>query len=336
MAIGIGLLIGAILMLIFGYDPLAGYSSLFRGAFGGLLEIASTLSLATPLMLTGLTFAIALRAGLFNIGAEGQVYLGTVAAVSASLFALPPGIHILVSMIFAMIVGAVWSLPAAILKVTRGVHEVVSTIMLNWTAFWLTLYLVSGPLVDPQRSEKTISVAETSRFSVLVQGTELTGAIFVSAILAILTYAFLWHTSIGYRFRAVGQNPDAARYAGMNQFQVTILAFVLGGLAAGLAGATQVIGRPPTWALYGTLANIVNLGFNGIAVAMIGRGHPIGTVLGAIFFGGLYTGARDMQILAKVPIEMVQAVQGIIIIAVAVPELIDVLKRLVKGRRTAR
>lgn len=335
LAIFAGLAISSVLMLIGRYNPLIAYVSLFRGAFGGVSEWASTLSYATPLMLTGVTFLVGLRAGLFNIGAEGQVYLGTLGAVSASLFTLPAGLHLLVALVFAMAVGAVWGLPAAILKATRGVHEVVSTIMLNWTAFWLTLYLVTGPLVDPQRSEKTISVAGTSRFPILVPGSELTAAIFLSVVFAVFVYFFLWHTSLGYEFRAVGFNPDAARYGGMSQLRVTILAFVLGGMAAGLAGATQVVGRPPTWALYGTLANVLQLGFNGLAVAMIGRSHPLGAIFAAIFFGGLYTGAREMQLIAGVPIEMVQAVQGIVIIAVAIPGLLEMTRQVQRKRRSA-
>ncbi len=354
LAIVVGLLVGAVIMLFWNYDPLKAYIALFRGAFGGIDEWASTLSMATPLVLTGLTFLIGVKAGLFNIGAEGQVYLGTAGAVAASLFSLPSGVHLLVALLFSMIVGALWSVPPAILKATRGVHEVISTIMMNWIAVWLTRYLVNFPLVDPQRAEKTITVAPTSRFPVLVPGTELTLAIALSVVAAVVVYYFLWHTSLGYQFRAVGLNPEASRYAGMSQLRIIILALVMGGMTAGLAGATQVVGRPPTWALYGTLANIINLGFNGLAVAMIGRTHPIGSIFAAIFFGGLYTGARQMQIPpppstlpyaeqlaevasggrgAGVSIELIGAVQGVIVLAVAVPGALDLIRKYLRRRR---
>jgi len=354
LAIAIGLVGGAVIMLIWKYDPLQAYIALFKGAFGGVDEFASTLSMATPLILTALTFLIGVKAGLFIIGAEGQVYLGTVGAVAASLFILPPGVHLLVALLFSMIVGALWSLPVAILKVTRGVHEVISCIMMNWIAVWLTRYMVNYPLVDPARSEKTITVAPTSRFPILIPRTELTLAIAVSIVAAIVIYYFLWHTSLGYQFRAVGLNPEASRYAGINQLRIIILSLVMGGMTAGLAGATQVVGRPPTWALYGTLANIMNLGFNGLAVAMIGRTHPIGSIFAAIFFGGLYTGARQMQVPgpspslpyieqlgevvrgtagAGVTIELIGAVQGVIVLAVAVPGALDLLRKYLRRRR---
>lgn len=354
LAIAVGLVVGAVIMLIWNYDPIHAYLALFKGAFGSLDEWASTLSMATPLVLTALTFLIGVKAGLFNIGAEGQVYLGAVGAVAASLFVLPPGVHLLVALLFSMVFGALWALPAAILKVTRGVHEVISTIMLNWIATWLTRYMVNFPLVDAQRAEKTISVAPTSRFPVLRPGTELTLAIAVSIVAAVVVYYFLWHTSLGYQFRAVGLNPEASRYAGMSQLKIMMLALVMGGLTAGLAGASQVVGRPPTWALYGTLANIVNLGFNGLAVAMIGRSHPVGSIFAAIFFGGLYTGARQMQLPpppaalpyaeqlggvvsgiygAGVPIELIAAVQGVIVLAVAVPGALDVIRKFLRRRR---
>ncbi|NIN68421.1 MAG: ABC transporter permease, partial [Anaerolineae bacterium] len=354
LAIAVGLIVGAAIMLIWNYDPIHAYLALLRGAFGDIEKWASTLSMATPLVLTALTFLVGVKAGLFNIGAEGQVYLGAVGAVAASLFVLPPGVHLLVALLFAMVFGALWSLPAAILKVTRGVHEVISTIMLNWIATWLTRYMVNFPLVDPQRAEKTISVAPTSRFPVLVSGTELTLAIAVSIVAAVVVYYFLWHTTLGYQFRAVGLNPEASRYAGMSRLKIMALSLVMGGLTAGLAGASQVVGRPPTWALYGTLANIVNLGFNGLAVAMIGRSHPIGSVFAAVFFGGLYTGARQMQVPrppatlpyaeqlggvasgiygAGVPIELIAGVQGVIVLAVAVPGALDVIRKFLRRRR---
>ncbi|MFQ5793899.1 MAG: ABC transporter permease [Candidatus Bipolaricaulia bacterium] len=329
----LGLIIGAILMAIWGFNPFEAYLALFQGAFGDRYAITTTLADATPLILTGLTFAIGVRAGLFNIGAQGQMLVGAAAAVSASLFTLPPGIHILVALAFGMIAGAVWSLPASILKITRGVHEVISTIMLNWVAWFFALYAISNLLVDPSRAEKSISIVPSSRFPLLMQGSDLSAAIFASVVFAIIIYFILWHLPRGYEIRGVGLNPDASRYAGVSQWTTTNLAFVLGGFAAGLAGATQVLGRPPTFALFGDLSNLANLGFDGIAVALIGRNHPIGILFSAVFFGALTTGARLMQIQAGVPLEMVRAVQGAIIIAVAIPELLGLFNRLRRRSR---
>ena len=333
-AIFIGIGIGAILMYAWeDCNPWTAYAALFRGAFFDVDGLANTLSLAVPLMLTGITFAIGVRAGLFNIGAEGQVYIGAVAAVAASLFVLPRGIHLLVAIIFCMGAGALWSLLPAVLKVTRGVHEVVSTIMLNWIAKYLCFYLVAGPLVNPSRPQRTISIAQSSRFSTLFGRADFTTAIFAGVIFAMIIYVLLWHTTIGYELRAVGLNPEASRYGGISPWRSTITAFVLGGFAAGFAGGIRVISLFPSYALDGGLTSVFNLGFDGIAVALIGRNHPIGAIFAAIFFAGLITGAGAMQMEAGISVEMIRAVEGIIVIAIAIPEVLDTITSRLKIRR---
>ncbi len=326
-----GLALGAILMRLWGYDPLAAYAALFQGAFGAWYHAADTLAAATPLLLTGLTFAIGIRAGLFNIGSQGQVFVGAVAAVAASLFWLPPGTHLVVSILFGMVAGALWSVPTAFLKATRGVHEVISTIMLNWIGRYFCLYLAATWLADPNRAEKTISVAQGARLPSLAPGTDLTYAIYISIFFAVVVYWMLWHTAIGYEIRSVGLNSEASRYGGMKPARTMGVAFVLGGLASGLAGALQVL-SPPTYALQGSLSNVENLGFEGIAVALIGRNHPLGVIMAAVFIGALGTGAREMQISARVDLEMVKVVQGAIILALAVPELSNLFSLLRRSR----
>jgi len=340
----LGFGVGAILMLLWGFNPIKAYTALLSGAFGSpqswarkdFYDLAQMLSAATPLVLTGLTFAIGIRAGLFNIGSQGQLILGGVAAVVASLFKLPAGLHLLVAIALAMAIGALWSLPAAILKLTRGVHEVITTIMLNWTAWWLGLYLTASKLiVDPNRAEKTISVAPGSRFPLVTlfgSGHDLTYALLASIFFAFITYWVLWHMPAGYELRSAGLNPEASRYGGISQWRSIGLAFILGGLASGLAGATQVLGRPPTYAIYTDLSTFAGLGFDGITVGLIGKSHPLGVIFGAIFFGALSTGARLMQIQAGVPLEMVRVVQGVIIVTVAIPGLWKVF-RIFRQRR---
>ena len=320
----VGLLAGAILMYIWGFDPVKAYSALFNGAYGGSYEWASTLAWATPLILTALTFSICLRAGMFNIGAEGQMYMGAIAAVSVAYFTLPTGLHQLLGLLFAAAAGAAWSLIPAALKLMRGVSEVISTIMFNWIAKWMGLFLVIRILVDPLRSEKTVSLPLSARFSVLVPGTSLSYAIFVSIAFALVIYFLLWHTTTGYELRAAGLNPTAARYGGIRNKRTMFLSFILGGVAAGLAGATIVMGLPPTYAVFGGMPQLMNLGFNGMAVAMVGRNHPIGIIIAAVFFGGLNAGASWMQIKAGVPLEMVNVVMGAIVIAMSIPELIRI------------
>ncbi|RLG59540.1 ABC transporter permease [Candidatus Geothermarchaeota archaeon] len=323
-----GLLVGALFITVCGYDPIEAYIAMFQGAFGGVHQLAETLAAATPILLTGLTFAICVKVGLFNIGAEGQAYIGAVAAVLIGAQSFPYGVHLLAAVFVAMLAGALWSIPPALLKISRGVHEVVSTIMLNWIAFYLVYYLARGPLVDASRPEKTVSVSPTSRFPILIEGTTLTAVLFIGVLFAVALYIVLWHTPLGYEMRSLGLNPNASKFAGVSYNKAVLSAFVLGGFTAGLAGAVQILGRPPTYALYGDLSNIVNIGFDGLAVAMIGRNHPLGMILSSIFFGGLYTGARWMQILAGVPLELVRIIEGIIVIATAIPEIIYMIKRL--------
>ena len=283
---------------------------------------------STPLILTALTFSICLRAGMFNIGAEGQLYMGALAAICIAYFTLPYGLHHIVGLLFAAIVGAAWSLIPAALKIMRGVSEVISTIMFNWIARWMALYLAIYVLVDPIRAEKTVSIPLSARFPLLVARTDLSYAIFVSIGFALVVYFLLWHTTTGYELRAAGLNPAAARYGGIRNKRTMFLSFILGGIAAGLAGATIVMGLPPTYAVYGGggLPQLVNMGFDGMAVAMVGRNHPIGIIMAAIFFGGLNAGGRVMQFYGSnpVPLEMVRVVMGAIVIVMSIPELIRV------------
>ncbi len=327
----IGLVVGAILMIPFGYSPFKAYFYLFKGAFGTVPDILETLAFATPLMLTAITFAIGVKTGLFNIGAEGQMYIGAIGAVAvAGLLHLPPGIHVAAATLAAMLMGALWALPAALLKVWRGVHEVISTIMFNWIAFHFSMFLIVNYLGEPGRAERSVPALPTARYPVLMEGSSITAAIFVAVAFCILIYFYLWGTRAGYELRLAGENPDAARYAGVDARRVVIMSFLIGGLAAGLAGASQIIGRPPAWSLYGTLGNVAGLGFDGIGVALIGRNHPIGGILAAILYGALQHGGRFMEYHAGVNSELVRAINGLIVVALAMPEVLTILRRKFK------
>ncbi len=326
----IGFAVGALIIVIYGYNPIAAYRALFAGAFGDVYGFSESLANATPLILTALTFAIGFRGGMFNIGAEGQVYLGALAAVAITLLHLPPRISFVLGIIAAALAGIIWSLPVAILKGTRGVHEVISTIMLNWISHFLSFYMIAGVLVDPLRAEKTISIAEGARFAVLVQGSSLSYGIFVALLVVIVVYLLLWRTVIGFNIRAMGHSQQAAAYAGIDKWRIILTIFITGGITAGLGGAVHVMGRPPTYAVFGGMPSIRGLGFEGLAVAMIGRNHPIGIIFAAIFFGGLLAGGRMMQLFAQVPLEMVRVVEGIIVLFLAIPELIRLFSALGK------
>ncbi len=325
----IGFVGGAILMIIFGYDPIAAYMKLFKGSVLSIDGILESLANAVPLMLTGLTFAIGVRSGYFNVGAEGQAYMGAIGAVIiAGSISLPYGVHLAAATLFSMIVGALWSLPVSALKAWRGVHEVVSTIMLNWIALFLVRYLIEYYYYEPGRAERALPALPTARYSVI--GASLSTIIFVTIGFTILIYFILWRTTLGYELRLTGSNPEAARYVGVNYVKVIFLNFFIGGLAAGLAGASQVIGRPPAWTIYKTLGNVINLGFNGIGVALIGRNHPLGIIFSSIFLGILLYGSRFMQYLGIDP-DLTVAINGIIVLFLSLPELYSMVKRYIVG-----
>jgi len=312
--------------LAFGYDPIRAYTALLIGAFGSTAGILESLAFATPLMVTAVTFAVGVRAALFNIGAEGQMYLGAMGAtIVGGAILLPAGLHLITATIFAMCLGALWALPAAILKIWRGVHEVVSTIMLNWMAFWFVTYLVRTYFGEPGRAERAIPALPTARYPII--GETLTAMILVVVAFCIAVTILLWRTGIGFELRLVGDNPQAAKYAGGSSRRAILVSFLVGGLAAGLAGASQILGRPPSWTLYATMGNVLNLGFEGIGVALIGRNHPVGGVFAAIFYGGLSHGGRFMEYHVGVASELVDAINGIIVIALAMPEIVAIIRR---------
>lgn len=336
-ALFIGLLVGAGLMLLFGYNPIMGYISMLKGfgifireGFFDKTEALEALAYAVPLMLTAITFAVGMRAGLFNIGAEGQVYMGAAAAAwIGGHFILPAGLHLFAATAFAMLVGALWALLPAILKIGAGVHEVISTIMLNWVAFFHVPYLVIYRLSTGFPADRAATILPTARYPIL--GAGLTAVIFVALAACVLVYILLWRTRVGYELRLVGDNPDAARYAGISIRRAILYSFIIGGMAAGLAGASQVIGRPLLgWAFPATLGTVTMLGFWGIGIAVVGRNHPIGGIFAALLFAGMLNGAKFMEYDWGISSELVVAIQGVIIVALAVPALLAISVRGVR------
>lgn len=327
-AAGVGFLASGILLAVLGYDPVRTFYSLFQGSFGSLNNLSFTLAYSAPVTLTALTFAVGVRGGLFNIGAEGQLYVGAAAAVAVGLLRLPAGIGLLAVLFVAAAAGAGWALPAFLLKSYRGLNEVISTIMMNNIALFFMQFVVLNYLLDPTRSDKSASIPPDSRFPVIVPP-NLTWAIVFGVLVCLAVYYYLWQTPGGYELRAVGLNPDAARFSGINPRRSMFYAFVIGGITAGLAGAVQVAGTFTPFAIYTGLSNLINFGFNGIGVALIGRNHPIAVILAGIFFGGLQAGATAVQA-TGVSFEIVEVIEGIIIFAIAAPQLYRMFRRLYK------
>ncbi|WP_067838440.1 ABC transporter permease [Amphibacillus sediminis] len=330
-----GLIVGAIIMLSFGYNPIEGYVALWNGAFGNMYFLGETIRQSTPLILTGLSIAFAFRSGLFNIGAEGQVFIGWVAAVWVGInFDLPLVIHVPLAILIASLAGGFWGFIPGLLKATRGVHEVIVTIMMNYIALHVTNYMIRNVLSENGDTSERIKETASLRSDGL---TELFGysqvhwGFIIALILALFMWFLLEKTTIGYELRAVGYNKHAAHYSGMSVKRNIMMAMIIAGAFAGVAGAMEGLG---TFGYMYTHASYTNLGFDGIAVALLGANTAIGSVLAAILFGALKVGALRMPPLAGVPTELVDIVIAVIIFFVASSYIIRwVLLRFKKGER---
>jgi len=320
-AIFLGFVVGAIVLLIAGYNPINAYGTLLFGIFGKPKYIAWTLIKATPLILTGLSVSFAFRTGLFNIGAEGQFMIGALAAALVGyVVQLPWIIHIPLVILSAAIAAGLWGGFAGYLKAKFGVNEVITTIMLNWVAFYLTNYMVDLEFFKREGTEASKDIHESAKitFSWLndflnsVMKTNY-GFLIALIIVAAVSY-YLFKTVQGYELRAVGFNKDAAKFGGINVDRAMVKSMSIAGAIAGVAGALQVSGFSYH---VSKLSVSEGYGFNGIAVALIGNNTPIGSVFGALLFGGLQYGGTKMQTL-RIPPEVVSVVIGAIIFFIAI------------------
>lgn len=314
-AVILGLLTGAIFMLIIGSDPLHAYTVLWSSSFGSWQDFAETLVNTTPLIFTGLAVAFAFRTGLFNIGGDGQflfAYMAT--AWIGYAIQLPAIIHIPLCLLVGIVAGGLWAGVAGYLKATLGIHEVITTIMMNYISLYLVGYIVGGPLKKPGQLPATYKIHDSAKFFKLLPPSRLNAGFIVAILAALFVYYILWKTTIGYEIRSVGLNPEAAKYGGISVAKNMILAMFISGAMAGLAGASQVMGLE--YRAYQPFG-FIGYGFTGIAVALLGKNHPLGVILGAFLFGILSRGAMQMQSLAGVPKEVIEIIQAIIIIFVA-------------------
>lgn len=317
-SIVLGMLVGAIAMLFSGYDPILAYSALFSSAFGSPYDMGETLRTITPLIFAGLAVALAFRTGMFNIGVEGQLIVGSLAATIVGLnFDLPPVLHAFVALVVGALAGALWAFIPGFLKATRGVHEVIVCIMMNWIALYLSNYMVRTVLSDNRDATEKISPSASIRLDFL-SGMFEDSRVHLGLILAILTaifvYVLLFKTKLGYELRAVGFNPHASEYAGMSVKRNIILSMMISGGIAGLAGAAELLG---THEYLSINASLPGTGFDGIAVALLGANTPFGVVLSSVLFGVLSYGGGNMQYEAGVPFEVIRIVFAAIILFVA-------------------
>ena len=316
-----------------GFGEVGGaYSGLYSGAIGNpfvsITPISETLLRATPLIFAGLAVALGFRAGLFNIGAEGQIYIGALFAtgVGISFAGLPFFIHLPLAVLAGFVGGAVWGFVPGILKARTGAHEVITTIMLNYVSYLIVDLALRQPFF--QRSDRADPVSRfiepSATLPTILADQRLHWGLLLALVAAVAVWWLLFRSTKGFEFRAVGLNPSGARYAGMNISRTIVLTMMISGGLAGLAGASEILGTnhrltpgfSPHW------------GFDAIAIALLGASRPVGVVAAAILFGALRAGATPMQAQTGIPVDLVVVIQGLIILFIAAPALVRGIYRI--------
>ena len=315
---------GALMLIILGANPFEAFGALVDGAFGSTNALADTVVKATPLLLIGLGICISFRGNVINLGGEGQMIIGALVAIALGL-AFPdwPGLLMIpLAMLAGFLGGAIWGGIPGILKAYFNASELLSTVMMNAIAVQLMNFLLSGPMIDPVQASKASKIPQTARLAKAFDlprlvPTRLHLGALIAVILAFLVYILLWRTTLGYRIRAVGQNPHASRYAGINVKKQIVLALFLSGAFAGLAGAIQVFGVNHRMITDGSATGFTgSAGFNGIVAALFGQLHPLGTIPASFLFGALLVGANKLQRAVQVPSALITALNGLVVIFV--------------------
>ncbi len=317
----VGFLIGAIFLMIAGISPAVAYGKLFSSIFSKPKYLVWMLVYASPLIFTGLSVAFSFKTGVFNIGAEGQFVIGgLVACILGVVLKLPAGIHAIVCLAAAAAAGCIWSLIVGVLKVKRGIHEVLSFIMFNWIAFYLSNYTVNLPFIHREKTEATKDVAETARILIPEGIRNALGCSsahwgFVLAVVAaIIIWIIIEKTTLGYKLKAVGFNSNAAEYAGIDANKSILTALGISGLLSGIGGAVQVLGMSGRLSQF---AGQEGFGFEGITVALIGSSNPIGCIFSGMFYGAMKYGGSKLS-MVKAPSEVVDIIMGCVVLLIAI------------------
>jgi ABC-type uncharacterized transport system permease subunit len=334
LAVITALVVGALLIIVAGGNPLAAYMGLFQGAFGSVRALTETTVWATPYIFAGLAVALAFHGGLFNIGAEGQLAFGAVASAWVGYklpellgMDLPALLHVPLTVGAGMLAGALWGAIPGWLKARTGAHEVINTIMMNYVALNLTSFLLNGPMKDPNPnnvSARTPQIAQSARVPVLFEGYRLHWGFVLALVAAVVVWWVLQKTTLGFEIRTTGANPDAARYAGVNVRRTIVVTMLLSGLLAGLAGAIEVTGLNYRH----ELGFSVGYGFDAIAIALLGKTNPFGVVIAALLFGAMRNGAARMQFLTQIPVDVISVIQALILLFVAADAIVRWIYRI--------
>jgi len=313
------------------------YAALIKGAVGGYGPITETTAQAAPLICAGLGVGLAFRAGLFNIGAQGQAIWGAILAAYVGFsWHLPPGIHLLVAIVAGLVGGGVWGAIVGWLKARAGAHEVIVTIMMNYIAAGLLAYLLTTTAFQrPGRTDPISPIVDWNATFPRLEG----GQLHLGFLLALLAAGAVWwildRSTVGFAIRAVGANPHASATAGMSVARTTVITMTLAGALAGLAGVQAALGPTASGVPVPLSAGIVgSVGFDAITVALLGRSKPLGTVLAGLLFGALHAGGLAMQSIAQTPLTLTTVLQALIVLFVAAPALVHRIMPFVKARRT--
>ncbi len=348
-----GFIVGAIVLMIAGYSPIEAYESLFHGVFSRPKYVAQTIITATPVIITGLSVAFAFKTGLFNIGAEGQFMMGSImAAFIGYKLALPGIIHPIVVIIAAMAAGAVWGGIVGILKAKFGIHEVISSIMLNWIALYANNYYITLPSIKKPNTEASYEVLQSSFINVLYKfktspeglaffkehknladvflKTDINYGIVIAIIAAVVVWYILNKTTLGYSLRAVGFNKDAAEFAGINVKRNILVSMIISGAIAGLAGAVYITGMSPHRIT--VLSAHEGFGFNGLSVALIANSNPYACIPAGLLFGALKYGGGTIQSDIGAPSEIINIMIGTIVFFIGMSNLFTIISDLLKKR----
>lgn len=334
LAIVTAIILGGLVIAAVGGDAFAAYAGLFEGSFGSVKAISETAIWSTPYIFAGLAVALAFKGGLFNIGGEGQLALGatTSAWVGYALpgllgYDLPLWIHLPLAIGAGMLVGFLWGAIPGALKAYTGAHEVINTIMMNYIALNFVSYLMNGPMKDKNPLNviaRTPLIAESARISPLFDGLRVHWGFILALVMAFAVWYLLWKTTLGFEIRTVGSNPEAAKYAGINVKKIMTLSLALSGLLAGLAGAVEVTALNYRH----ELGFSQGYGFDAIAIALLGKNHPLGVVLAAILFAAMRNGATRMQFLTQIPVDIISVIQALILLFVAADAIVRYIYRI--------
>jgi len=333
LAVILAFIMVAILLVSTGRNPGEAFGYFIRGAFGDMFNFANTISRVVPLLIAAIAFIVGAKASVFNVGIEGQLLLGAlVSAVVGWGITLPKVVHLPLTLLAGTLAGGLYALIPAWLKVYRKVNEILSTIMLNYPAFFFNHYIVLNVTPLEGVIPATPFIQETAKFAKLVPGTRLHAGVIVTALVVVFAYFLLQKTAIGYEMRAVGLNQEAARFHGIPVERRMMLSFFLSGCLAGLAGAVEMAGVH-----YRYLDQFSpGYGYDSITVAMVGLLNPFGTIFSATLFGALKTGILDMAVYTEIPRQLVTLINGIVVLFISAKSIIqERFKRFVKGKDPA-